>query len=354
MTSMKYNRPHPDKKRKENSESDLTAGFSHFFYYGVGDRYLGYHVAVKDLQPDGSWANGKRYDKKYKQWFPDYDHPEHWEFPQRQRSSILLKHLQGHHRGLVATHDSGCTHVPFLAVDLDRHHGEDRLQHLQRVIKVGRLCVRMFPELRWVVEINPHKGSAKVFGLGRKNIGIATARQMAEQLHQAVVQITGNPATEVFPHNLTQVMLPLRQGKITIVSTGQLGKVERTKNKPTRQKYETYSLIAFRQWWLGFSQYCETTLRNTLQAVLQLDNRSATSPISNPIITQPVNRLDALREEAYREAIGLDVISPSMSFSPAGKPMQPPLGGCINCGLGPVGVVLSPSPTAKTAQGPYL
>ncbi|MEZ5945226.1 MAG: hypothetical protein R3C18_27950 [Planctomycetaceae bacterium] len=336
----------PDsKKRKPKSEAETTKALSWFLFSGQGCKYLGFRFADRELQDDGTWkVLSRRYDADLKRWVANYDHPEHWTTDKSHnhwRCSALLQHLQGQHRGLVVTEDSGCTHVPFIASDLDRHHDEDRYQHLQRVIKVGRLCAKLFPHLRWLVEVNHHNGSVKFFGFGRKAIPIATAREMAEQLHQAVVQITGNESTEVFPHNLQQVMLPFRTDKTTIISTGELSKVERHRNKPVRQKYTTYSMCEFEQWWLGSDQYDELALRKVLKKVLQLENWDVNSRIEDAVISKPVNRLDELRDEAYREAIGLDVPQPALSSLRSEK--GGPLGRTTNCGLGPDGGVLPSS-----------
>ena len=282
------------------------------------------------------------WDAGLKQWVSNYDHAEHWTVKKSHnywRSSTLLNHLQGKHRGLVTTEDSGCTDVPFLAADLDRHHGENAYRHIQRVIKVGRLCKALFPHLRWMVEVNLRNGSVKFFGFSRKGLAIGKAKEMASELHQAVVQITGNENTEVFPHNLNQILLPFRTDKSTIISSGELSKVERWKNKPIRHNYSTYSMCEFERWWEGNGQYDELTLRMTLKKACQLENWDVNSRIEDAVITKPADPLDELREEAYREAIGLDVPQPSLPSLRSGK--DTPLGRDINGGLRPDGRVSS-------------
>lgn len=325
------------KNCKKKSEAEITKELSWFLFSGQGDKYLGFRFADRELDVDGSWKIVPgRWDHDQKRWVANYDHPEHWTAEKSHnhwQCSALLKHLQGQFRGLVTTEDSGCTHVPFLASDLDRHHGENAYQHVQRVIKVGRLCKKMFPHLRWLVEVNLNNGSVKFFGFGRRCLPIERAREMAEELHQAVVQITGNDAVENFPHNLNQILLPFRTDKSTIISSGELRKVERWKNKPVRQDYTTYSMCEFEQWWEGTGQFDELTLRNTLKTVCQLENWDATSRIEDAVIHKPVNRVEELRDEAYREAIGLDVPQSSLSSHRSGKSTG------INRGLGTDGLV---------------
>lgn len=144
---------------------------------------------------------------------------------------------------------------------------------------------------------------------------------MADELHQSVAQITDNDAIEIFPHNLNQILLPFRTDKSTIVSAGELEKVERWKNRPVRQNYTTYSMCEFEQWWEGTGQFNELTLRNTLKTVCQLENWDVNSRIEDATIAKPVSRIDELRDEAYREAIGLDV--PTFSSRSSSKTAWP-------------------------------
>jgi len=312
----------------------MTQDLSWLFFVGQGDKYLGFHFADRTLQPDGSWKPvTKKYDYELKRWIAEYDHPEHWTVEKSHshwRCSSLLSHIQGKHRGLVATDDSGCTDVPFIASDLDRHHNEPAKQHIERVIRTLRACIRLYPHLRWLAEVNNKNGSTKLYGISHKGIPICRAKEMAKELYQVVVQITGNPKTEVFPHNMTQILLPCRADKTTIIDTGILGKVQRYKVlNGKRVYYDAYSMIDLSDWMNGHEQCDEITLKQVLENVCKCPIKD----IADVKYNKPVNRLEELRNEAYLEAMGLrDVdIEANASISNA------PAGG-IKCGLEPDGV----------------
>lgn len=329
-------------KNKKKTESAITTELSKFLFGGAGEKYLGFRFADKELQEDGSWKTlPSRWDRKEKRWVYNYDHPEYWSVPQGNwywKTSALNDHLRGNHRGLVVHEDTDATSVPFLAVDLDRHHKEDERKHIERVVRVGRLCQRLFPHLRWLAEVNLNNGSTKLFGFARKHLTINKAREMAKTLHTAVVQITGNKNTEVFCHNMPQILLPFRNDKCTIITGGELGKTHRYKiinNK--REYFQAYSMCEFDAWFQGHGHYDEQTLTETLERACDY---KVTSPIGDITITKPVSLAQRMMEEAYREAMGLDVPQPSLSSLRSDK--DAPLGRGINGGFGPDGV-LSPS-----------
>ncbi|HCS50104.1 MAG TPA: hypothetical protein DIW81_00705 [Planctomycetaceae bacterium] len=293
-------------KIKKKSESKITTDLSWNLFAGAGEKFLGFKFADRDLQDDGTWAIVKKskWDVDEKMWVANYDHPEYWTVPENRnvwQHSVLLKHLQGKHRGIVATSDSGVSDVPFIAADIDRHHNENAEKHIERVIRVGRQCILMFPHLRWLVEVNPNNGSSKIYGFGRKAIGICKARIMAEKLHSVVVQITGQN-TEVFPHNMPQILLPFRRDKITIIAGGELNKVDRYKiiNRK-RVPYITYSMCEFHEWWRGSQQYDEKALIETLEKACACQ---VMSPIGDIAITKSLSLAQQMMEQAYREAMG--------------------------------------------------
>lgn len=247
---------------KQKSESELTKVYSFLLFDGTGQYYLGWKHPQYRVEENGELTllMGRQYDFGPRHWKVENSAP-YW------KGAALHEHLKGCFRGLVAHEDSGNTSVPAITADIDRHHGEDIKTHIVAVIKVGRLCKMMFPNLRWLVEVNPNNGSVKFFGFRRDmTIPMDEARQMAAKLHTAVVNITGNEKTEIFPHNCGQVLLPMRLDKSTIVTGGELAKVQRYKNTSLgREYFDTYSMRAFERWFNGRGQYDEMTLFRTLQ-----------------------------------------------------------------------------------------
>lgn len=327
----------------------MTKDLSWLFFVGQGDKYLGFRFADREKQPDGSWKIlPQRWDAEEKRFVANYDHPEHWTVEKSHshwRSSAFLSHLQAKHRGLVATDDSGCTDVPFIASDLDRHHNEPAKQHIERVIRTLRACIRLYPHLRWLAEVNNKNGSTKLYGISHKGIPICRAKEVAKELYQVVVQITGNPKTEVFPHNMTQILLPCRADKTTIIDTGILSKVQRYKVvNGKRVYYDAYSMIELYGWMNRSGQCDESTLQQVLENVCKCPMRD----IADVKYNKPVNRLEELKNEAYLEAMGLkereSLPLPLSSLrSDKDRPLGRPPQRSINGGLGPDGV---PSPTS--------
>lgn len=299
------------------SESQTTKNLAWYLFSGSGTKYLGFRFADKELQEDGSWETlPSRWDRKEKRWVYNYDHPEYWSVPQGNwywKTSALNDHLRGKPRGLVVHEDTDATSVPFLAVDLDRHHKEDKRKHIERVVRVGRLCQRLFPHLRWLVEVNLNNGSTKLYGFARKHLPINKAREMAETLHAAVVQITGDKNTEVFCHNMPQILLPFRQDKCTIITDSELGKTQRYKIiNGKREYFEAYSMCEFDSWLYGHGHYDEQTLIETLERACEY---KVVSPIGDIKTQKPVSKSEQMMHEAYREAMGLPV-SDIRGFAP--------------------------------------
>jgi len=220
--------------QKPLSEARATEALQAFFFCGQKKKFLGWHVPDRLLQSDGSLKP------------LGTPSPRCWAVPEdRRRWSPLLEHLKGSYRGVVATEESGCTSVPFITLDPDRHHGEDPHLHISNVFRLGRLCQKLFPQLKWLVEVNLNNGSTKFFGFWRRPIPIAQARAMAAQLYERAKEICGNPKIEAFPYNCQQVMLPCRTDKMTIINSGGLPKCERYKlGSDGREYYTTYSMVA--------------------------------------------------------------------------------------------------------------
>jgi len=161
-------------------------------------------------------------------------------------------------------------------VDLDRHDGSvPSKDHFEAVIKTGRLLKRDFGYLSWLVEVNPRNGSTKFFGFTGHPIPTSQANRLGQQIHQSLMD-NGIGSREVFPHNSPQVFLPFRQGKTTIIDTGVLGRCERRRNNSygKREKFLTYSMVAFVDWLRRGRSFDEGSLERALiSACLQLPDR---------------------------------------------------------------------------------
>jgi hypothetical protein len=112
----------------------------------------------------------------------------------------------------------------------------------------------------------------------------------------------------VFPHNSPQVFLPFREGKTTIIDTGILGKAERKRDnrRGIREKFLTYSMIAFVEWLRRRKSFDDQSLQKALiSACLQLPDQAKvpspkfvttpSAPAKKPIKT--VSTPDTLRLE---------------------------------------------------------
>jgi hypothetical protein len=194
----------------------------------------------------------------------------------------MLEHLKGCFRGLVA---DGSSHVPFVAVDLDRHSGEILAEtHIREVMATGRLLESRFASclgyyLKWCVEVNPRNGSVKFFGWGHQAIPIEIAKNIGEQIHEAMRQngLLGPPkrqwsfcapkfGREVFPFNHSQVLLPMRRDKTTIIDTGVLPRCLRKKRGYNgMENYETYSVLTFCRWLRSGGHFYQRTLERELR-----------------------------------------------------------------------------------------
>jgi hypothetical protein len=253
------------RNRTPTTEAEATGTLQELFYRGVGKKFLGWQVAIEELQGDGTWkklgTDGWRHwnvptdPKEYRKWRPFHDH------------------LKGLNRGVVST---GNLYVPFITVDPDRHDASiDPDHHLTRVLRIGQLLRKCFPQLVWLAEINPRNGSTKFFGYARGPIPIAEAESVAERIHTLLlengcgaVNYRGQSDIEVFPHNCSQVGLPMRTGKVTVVSSGVLGKCSR-KRRPEKGEpmveYETYSALGYWQEIKARVGYDEQTLSREVQ-----------------------------------------------------------------------------------------
>jgi hypothetical protein len=208
------------RKRNPNHEEKATR-YLHDWFYGGSTKFITW-ITEETLQPDGSyiktaegWRHWKMYDSK---WPLDF----------------VWAHLKGDSKGVVAG-----TSVPFISVDLDRHGPIPLDQHIQRVLTTLAILTRKFGQLCWVAEVNLRNGSTKFYGFGPKPLLIDDARKLAQNIYDSL----GQPGSEVFPYNCSQVSLPMRSGKATIIDTGILPRVLRRKN---HKPYQCYSAVAFK------------------------------------------------------------------------------------------------------------
>ena len=236
--------------------------------------------------------------------------PRVWSVPEdpteRLRWNPVWLHIKGCPRGVCR--GQGERFLPFVSVDLDRHNGTvPAKSHYEAVLKAGRLLKRDFGYLSWLVEVNPRNGSTKFFGLTGRPIPVAHANHLSEQIHQSLVA-EGLGNREVFPHNSPQVFLPFREGKLTVIDTGVLGRCERKRANSygKMERFTTYSMVAFMEWLHRGRSFDERTLERALvSACLQLPNQPRpvitkvatipSTPTKKPIKT--VATPDSLRDE---------------------------------------------------------
>jgi hypothetical protein len=183
MYPLQYSSDQQNKNRRKNES------FLKHFFFSSATKFLG-EANEGELLDDGTWKywnNTRRF--QIGKWL--YFQPWH-------------KHIRGRKHGIV---DDGVTHVPCVAVDLDRHNNEPPEEHLQRALSI----IAVLPEMRWQVEMNPENGSVHFLGYRWKPIPIDEARAIAKAIHDRL-----NFAVEVFPHNLHALWLPLNPAKITL------------------------------------------------------------------------------------------------------------------------------------------
>lgn len=236
------------------TESDATRLLKWLFYAGSGQKYLGYGFPEYQQEDDGCWTK------------VNDGGPKTWDVPEnRIKWSPVDSHLKGAFRGVVR--GVGETHLPCVTVDADRHTGEvPAATHISEVVEIGRLlnsrCGRRY-NLRWAVEVNPQNGSAKFFGFTGRPIPENTAKDIAEEIHEALIS-AGLGQREVFPANGPKVFLPCRPDKITIIDSGIVPKVMRRRRHG--DPVECYSAVAFWRWVKAGRSYDEDTLIQTLAA----------------------------------------------------------------------------------------
>ena len=273
MLTQKYNSVRKTRIRNRSrriTEATATERLQTHFYAGVGPKYLGWRFAEYRVLPNGTEQECEPAGSRSWKTPPETD---------RYKWNPLLEHLRGCNRGLVA---KGATHVPFVSVDLDRHSGDIRAEdHICEVMHTGRLLATEFSHigkwtLRWCIEVNPRNGSAKFFGFSNHPVPLVTAEKIGGRVHEAMREkgIFGSKdRREVFPFNHSQVLLPMRRDKITIVDTGILPSCTRKQRILVdydsgvykMMPYATYSVLAFTRWIRSGGHYSERTLYQELK-----------------------------------------------------------------------------------------
>ena len=279
------------------SESAATRHLNWLFYYGCGTRYLGWDFGRWSILEDGSQKLVKA------------PGPRVWSVPEdcteKIRWNPVWLHLKGCPRGVCRGH--GERFLPFVTVDLDRHDGRVSAKvHIQAVLAAGQLLIRDYGFLSWLVEVNPKNGSTKFFGFTSHPIPVDHADRLSQQIHDSLIAAEIGKR-EVFPHNSPQVFLPMREGKTSIIDTGVLGTCERRRanRHGKREKFQTYSAVAFVEWLRRGKSFDEHTLEKTLiSACLQLPDQpkplaaqiacTPSTPTETPIkrVSTPTNLRD--------------------------------------------------------------
>jgi hypothetical protein len=215
-------------------ESEAEQLLHGLFYGGTGPRHLGWEFAVDRLLPDGTWEKVRKEGWRY------------WRVPtdpaKRRWWNPVWEHLKGLNRGVVAL---SAIRLPFVAVDLDRHSATVAAHdHMLRVIRVGRLLKRNFPEISWsLVEVNPRNGSVKLFGFMAGSVPFDQGLELGRRVDEFLVD--KKIVCEVFPHNCSQVGLPARSDKLTITPTGLLPTCTRRKKVGGKLvPFQAYSAVA--------------------------------------------------------------------------------------------------------------
>jgi|GEM_PF-1854365 len=250
------------------TEAKATKLLERFLYYGCGSKYLGWKFAEYEIEPDGREitidSGGCRV------WQFEREEPPTWwkRLPEGARHRLdylqpLHFHLKSCFRGLVT--DDTTTHVPFLAIDPDRHTGTPTEDFIAFVEVVADIFEAETSDFRTSAEVNPNNGSAKLFAWAknRRPIEIEAAREIAERIHNRVLTETGK-SVEVFPFNMPNLRLPLHPEKITLIGSGKLGRAIRLKGRE-REKYETHSVLEFVCWLLNGDNYDLTTLLDVVR-----------------------------------------------------------------------------------------
>jgi hypothetical protein len=142
-----------------------------------------------------------------------------------------------------------------VTVDCDRHGGAVPGEvHVAKVLRVGEVLNRRFPQYRFAPEVNSRNGSVKFFGWLPEFTAMPRAERRAEQVRDVLrEELPGYDfaGLEIFPSSSPQIFAPLRADKTMVIGDGPVRKARRYRmarkknGRRKRQYYETYSCAAY-------------------------------------------------------------------------------------------------------------
>ena len=297
----------------------MTKALERFLYAGSGSSYLGWAFPEHEVQDDGSWKlikNGGCRVWKFDKEVP----PAWWKVNASSQKHVieyikpLWWHLKGCFRGIVV--DDRTTHVPFLAVDLDRHTGTPTAEFLRFVEDVAVLFETACPDCRISAELNPKNGSTKLFAWRNDctPFEIQAARERSAVIHARIVEATGRNV-EVFVKSAKNLRLPLHPEKHTIIDSGHLGRATRVRGTE-RQKFETHSVVEFVQWLVSGKNYDRDALMLTVAD-------SCKNLPDEPVACEPRNTVVPKNQQTFDLHVGNFEVESSIESSPASCGQSP-------------------------------
>lgn len=195
--------------KKQRTPTEIRDDIERRLFNGTGDSYIAWWHA------EDRWAT-YRFSKAHRPSNVSHN------VPALKLVKPLHKHQSGYHHGLCI--DQGTTHVPFIAVDHDRHTASVcPVVHLNECQIITEIVTSEFSDFFVQGEVNPLNGSAKWFLWPSDGfpIYLPTARKIAQRLNARIKERIGHNI-EVFPDNCKKIALPCREDKTTIIDTGYL------------------------------------------------------------------------------------------------------------------------------------
>ena len=224
------------KNQKNPTEAEAATALTRLFYAKCGPNLLG--------------------------WCDVTQEPRHWKFKWFRFFEPVNDHLKGDFRGLVAT-QARCAPI---IVDFDRHDLAIAPSEFSKfVLNSFDWLKSNFPAINWAAaEVNPKNGSTKIYGFNGVNaFDIEEAKEIASIIKKRL-------SVEVYPID-SQMMLPMRKDKVTVVASGILGRckryrmvMDRYENKKRRRYYRTYSALDFAGNLISKKDLCRDTLEKAL------------------------------------------------------------------------------------------
>jgi hypothetical protein len=188
-----------------------------------------------------------------------------------------------------------------IAPELDRHSGGVPGEyHIIKTIKVGQVLTKRFPHLRFAPEVNARNGSVRFFGWLSDYLPIKLAETVAEEVRSVLQQELPEydfGRTEIFPSSSPQIFAPLRADKITVIASGDLGKVkkyrmEKSGSKKQRVYYEAHSCADYLNWiYFSDTQYNEGVFEQVLREAV------ARCPDKPPVEAKPAAKTKTTKKK---------------------------------------------------------